>query len=174
MGNMRLLLLEKVIGLLVGHRSTRRMTLLSPGRRPFHQAGVGQDPILQFKRSIKPTAADENCFRQESKTEDERERLRHTVIDSPALKLKYQCLDGCHNRSKAFSLWFGEALYATVFTVAYVPQNCTVMFHKMAELVSTSFSPRVSVFRFPSTSFVSPFSEHANMSISVIRSHAPL
>lgn len=30
---------------------------LSLGRKSFHQAGVGQDLILQFKRSIKLTAA---------------------------------------------------------------------------------------------------------------------
>lgn len=91
MGNMRLLLLEKVIRLLVGHRSTRRMTLLSLGRRPFHQAGVGQDPILQFKRSIKPTAAVE-IVSDKSQRLKMRERLHHAVIDSPAFKLKYSNL----------------------------------------------------------------------------------
>ena len=57
--NPRLLLVEERIRLLVGHRSTRRMSLLSLGRRPSGQAGVGQDSILQFKRSIKATAAAE-------------------------------------------------------------------------------------------------------------------
>lgn len=93
MGNMRLLLLEKVIRLLVGHRSTRRMTLLSLGRRPFHQAGAGQDPILQFKRSIKPTAAAEIVSDKSQRLKmRERERSHHTVIDSPAFKLKYSNL----------------------------------------------------------------------------------
>lgn len=50
----------------------------------------------------------------------------------------------------------------------------SVMFHKMAELVSTSFSRESRCFASPPRLLSVLFSEHANMSISVIRSHAPL
>lgn len=75
----QLLLFEKVISPLAGHRSTRRMTLLSLGSRPFHQAGVGQDPILQFKRSIKPTAA-AGIVSDGSQRREEREGLHLLLL----------------------------------------------------------------------------------------------
>lgn len=46
-----------------------------------------------------------------------------------------------------------ENLYMQQFLQTYF----CVIFHKMAEVVSTSSSPRVSLFSFLSASFVSPF-----------------
>lgn len=106
------------------------MTLLSLGSRPFHQAGVGQDPSAPSHKSISSTAGAEIV--SDKSERQERGIAPFTVIDSPALGLE------CSNHFPVFGWvpqqierglaavrrsFYSHQFSLTYFSARHMPQN---------------------------------------------------